>query len=254
MFDPLHPRAILRRPIGNFFPSVLLGLVGILLSASMAACADPSASVSTTTGSIRGKVIYESDSQNPWRLGRYYIRDRKSGELAEAVVAISHRRLKSPDDGHAMSTVIVDQKNFQFVPETVAIRAGDRIRFLNSDDHVHNVRTSHRNQSFNVNMPAGASHNETFRSASGIRQPYRIECVYHSAMRAWVFVFDHPWFALTGKDGAFELKDVLPGDYRLDVVHPAGDLRATERVQVVAGKVNEVVIRLRHSPEQSVSK
>lgn len=207
-----------------------------------------------TTGTIRGKVVYVADPQQPWRLGRYYIRDPRSGELSEAVVAISKRRMEAPDGDQKRSTVTVDQKNFQFVPETVAIRAGDRVRFLNSDDHVHNVRTSHPKQSFNVNMPAGAKHEVTFRSASGIRQPYTIDCVYHSAMRSWIFVFDHPWFAVTGKDGTFELQNVPPGDYRLDVVHAAGNLRTAETIQVVAGKNNELVIRLQPSSGPSVSK
>ena len=69
-------------------------------------------------------------------------------------------------------------------------------------------------------------------------------------MRAWVFVFEHPWFAITGKDGAFELKDVPPGEYRLDVVHPAGNLRASEKVRVVAGQEHRVQISLR-PPEKS---
>ena len=214
----------------------------------------PAFSSQPETGSIRGKIVYVGDPQRPWRLGRYYIRSPRTGELAEAVVAISKRRLKAPDGDHQPSTVTVDQKNFQFVPETVAIRTGDRVLFLNSDDHVHNVRTSHPRHSFNVNMPAGARHLETFRSASSMRQPYKIDCVYHSAMRSWVFVFDHPWFAVTGKDGTFELQNVAPGNYQLDVVHPAGSLHTTEKIQVAAGKEMELVIQLRPSPEKSDAK
>ena len=232
----------------------LVSILAFTVFTSATYGADPSNQSTPSTGTVRGKVVYVADPQHPWRLGRYYIRNSKSGELAEAVVAISKRRLKSDDADRKPETVTVDQKNFQFVPETVAIRAGDLVRFLNSDDHVHNVRTSHPKQSFNVNMPAGAKHIETFRSASGIRQPYVIECVYHSAMRSWVFVFDHPWFAVTGKDGTFELQNVPPGDYRLDVVHPAGKLHATQEIQVAAGEVNEMVIRLHPTAATSDSK
>ncbi len=64
-------------------------------------------------------------------------------------------------------------------------------------------------------------------------------------MRAWVFVFDHPWFQLTGPDGAFRLTNVPPGDYRLDVVHPAGELRSSQTITV---KPDETRLR-RMSPE-----
>ena len=92
------------------------------------------------TGEIRGTVKYVADPQQPWRLGRYYIRNAKSGELAEAVVAISRRGLKAVDEKREPAIVVVDQINFQFTPETTAIKVGDHVRFLNSDNHAHNVK------------------------------------------------------------------------------------------------------------------
>ena len=63
-------------------------------------------------------------------------------------------------------------------------------------------------------------------------------------MRSWIFVFDHPWFQVTGKDGSFSLEKVPPGEYRLEVVHPAGGLRARQSIQVVAGKAVDVDVKL----------
>jgi plastocyanin len=199
----------------------------------------------STTGTIQGTVKYFGDPKHPWRLGRYYIRNAKSGELAEAVVAISARGLKTPPEKREPVTVEIDQKNFQFTPETTAIRVGDHVRFLNSDDHTHNVKTSHPDFSFNVAMPVGSKHTETFKMATGIGQPYRIDCVFHSAMQSWIFVFDHPWFQVTEVDGRFLMKDVPVGEYRLDVVHPAGGLRHRQTIRVVAGEVSEIEIRMK---------
>jgi plastocyanin len=196
------------------------------------------------TATITGTVRYTSDRQRPWRLGRYYIRNARTGELAETVIALSRRGLKGPEPSRAPATVAVDQKDFQFTPETVAIRAGDRVKFLNHDSQVHNVQTFNIYQSFNVNMPSNGEHDETFALAGGIHRPYLITCSYHSAMRAWVFVFDHPWYQVTGKDGSFRLVNVPPGEYRLELVHAAGELQAVQTVAVNADETVAVDFRL----------
>jgi len=203
-----------------------------------------------STGSIQGSVRYVANLQYPWRLGRYYIRNAKSGELAEAVVAISKRGLKATDEKRAPVTVVIDQKDFQFTPETTAIRVGDQVRFLNSDNHPHNVKSSHPDFSFNVTMPVGSEHTETFTTASGISQPYRIDCVFHSAMQSWIFVFDHPWFQVTTANGSFFLKNVPPGEYRLDAVHPAGNLLDSQTIQVVAGETSKIEIRMQPNQDK----
>lgn len=211
-------------------------------SASAVAEADPPAAAAT--GVIEGKVTYEADAKRPWRYGRYYIRDRKVGGLAEAVVALADSHRVQRDATEEPAVTVVDQKDFQFTPETVAIRAGDRVQFTNSDREVHNVRAFHPLHQFNVNMPSRGEHVETFAQAGGIRRPYQIGCVYHSAMRVWVFVFDHPHFQVTGVDGRFRLAGLAPGKYTIEVVHAAGELRRSETVNVVAGDTTQLEIVL----------
>jgi hypothetical protein len=38
-------------------------------------------------------------------------------------------------------------------------------------------------------------------------------------MKAWVRVFDHPYYAITDKDGNFEIKNAPPGDCLLYIWH-----------------------------------
>ncbi|MBM3998363.1 MAG: hypothetical protein FJ297_02275 [Planctomycetes bacterium] len=195
-------------------------------------------------GTIRGTVSYQADAARPWRLSRYYVRKPGTGELAEAVVALSRRGLKGADADREAQTVTVDQKDFQFTPESVAIRVGDRVRFLNSDHQVHNVRMTSARHSFDVNMPPEGEHIETFRRATSVRQPHFVGCSFHTAMRTWIYVFDHPWFQLTGHDGAFELRDVPPGEYRIEVNHAAGELRASQTIVARADETVDVDLRL----------
>ena len=102
-----------------------------------------------TGGVIEGVVSYRADAERPWRYSRYYIKQAKTGELAEAVVALRSKSLFGRGE-RPPETVTIDQQNFQFVPETVLIRAGDSVTFTNSDDALHNVRSSSRIASFNI--------------------------------------------------------------------------------------------------------
>lgn len=208
------------------------------------------AAADSRLATIEGTVIYQADPARPWRQGRYYIKDARKGQLAEAVVALSARGLGRDLKAEAPATQVIDQKNFQFVPESVAIRAGDAVKFTNSDGATHNVHASEPIASFNINMPSDGEYEYRFEEAAGIGKPVRIGCVYHGSMRAWVFVFDHPYFQLTGGDGKFRLQDVPPGVYQLEMSHPAGQLRWKERIEVKAGETKRVAIRV--SPDDKL--
>ena len=45
------------------------------------------------------------------------------------------------------------------------------------------------------------------------------KCDVHKWMNAFVGVVDHPFFAVTGADGAFELKGLPPGTYTIEAWH-----------------------------------
>ena len=198
-------------------------------------------------GHVVGRVIYEADPKRPWRLGRYYIKNAKRGELAEAVVALTGPQLRAGQALRKPATVTVDQKNFRFIPETVAIRARDGVKFLNSDPEVHNVRSLGFAYQFNKTMPPKGEFVHRFDKAVDMNQPVVLGCVFHSAMRGWVFVFDHPFFQVTSADGRFRLENVPAGVYELQVSHPAGGLWLTRRVEVGAGRTVE--LNLHVSPD-----
>ncbi|MFG0335784.1 MAG: plastocyanin/azurin family copper-binding protein [Maioricimonas sp. JB049] len=214
----------------------------LLFSALQLAAAEPE------TATVTGRVTYTADPDRPWRYSRYYVNGRRSGELAEAVVCLSSRALRRFGKAEESHQHTVDQENFRFVPETLAIREGDRILFTNSDGAVHNVMTGDGIDPFNVNMVQGEKHEIRFRRAGGTKKPIRIGCVFHSAMQCWVYVFKHPFFAVTGEDGRFEIAGVPPGEYELLMVHPAGDLAWSREVTVTAG--GELAIDIPVSPDQ----
>jgi len=216
--------------------SALLLAVLILATGSQLAAED------NPGGAIEGVVTYHADSKRPWRYSRYYIKQSKTGELAEAVVALRSKSLSGLGE-RPPETVTIDQQNHQFVPETVLIRAGDSVTFTNSDDALHNVRSSSRIASFNINLARQGTHTVKFDKAGGVRDPVQIGCVFHSQMQAWIFVFDHPYYALTDAEGRFKLEGVPPGQYDLELLHPAGGLTWRKKgVDVQAGATQRVDI------------
>jgi plastocyanin len=144
---------------------------------------------------------------------------------------------------------VMDQKDHEFTPRVVAIRAGAGVRFTNSDVANHNVHghgLDTKNQ-FNVFTGGGASHVQRFRAEKGQR-PIRIGCDIHPWMQGWVFVFEHPWFAVTTDAGEFELTNVPPGRHRLTIRHPAAQLELTREVELAAQEDCQLEIDLRPAP------
>lgn len=139
----------------------------------------------------------------------------------------------------------MDQQDHEFTPRVVAIRTGGAVRFTNSDVANHNVHghgLDSRNQ-FNVFTGGGASHVQRFRAEKGQR-PVRIGCDIHPWMQGWVYVFEHPWFAVTNSAGRFELREVPPGRHTVAIRQPDTRLEVTREVEVTAGEVTELTIDL----------
>ncbi|MCP4785502.1 MAG: hypothetical protein GY903_20125 [Fuerstiella sp.] len=201
-------------------------------------------------GSISGRLTYRVDVGRPWRYGRYYI-NRQSGELADAIVCLASRSLRKYDaDKEQPQTWSMDQKNFEFQPELLSIRAGDSVQFLNSDKAGHNVNASGAYDSFNVMTPVGGSLERTFARAGNETRPIDIRCDLHSQMRAWIYVFSHPFHQVTDTTGSFEFSDVPDGDYDLVAIHPAGRLRLKQPIRIIGG--NEATVEVSLSPDDLI--
>jgi len=198
----------------------------------------------TGRGTVEGTVFYRNDAKHAWRYSRFYVRSARTGELAEAVVALDGPGLKGARVQSTPGVTLIDQKAMRFVPETVAIRAGDRVRFANNDPQTHNIALNDPRRQFSDTIGSGQEAVETFPRASGIRRPFALACSLHSQMQGWIYVFDHPYFQVTDVDGRFRLENVPPGDYRLDLAHSAGDLHASRTLQIKPNQTLKIEIVL----------
>ena len=55
-----------------------------------------------------------------------------------------------------------------------------------------------------------------------LKKPAQLEitCQLHPWAKAWILVFDHPYFAVTEKNGSFTIPDIPAGTYRVKAWHP----------------------------------
>jgi plastocyanin len=133
----------------------------------------------------------------------------------------------------------MDQKKMQFTPHVLAVVAGSTVKFLNSDPTPHNV-FSPDHEKYNLGtFPQGQSKDYTFSKCTTFPCVYTQLCRIHPEMEGFVVVLQNRYFAVTDREGKFEIKDVPPGTYTLGVWHPK--LKAQPKsVVVVAGKPAEV--------------
>ena len=138
---------------------------------------------------------------------------------------------------HAPATGVVefDQGGCQYAPHVFALRVGQTLKILNSDRMWHNVRASAKvNRGFNVWMPSFRTEMEkVFDQAE--TTPFAVNCDVHPWMNAWAAVFDHPYFAVTGSDGAFTIGNLPAGTYELEIWHERLPPQ-THTVTVAAGE------------------
>jgi plastocyanin len=116
------------------------------------------------------------------------------------------------------TSVVLDQKGCRYVPRIIGMRVGQTIEITNSDATLHNVHAlPMANQEFNYGQKEGTpSFKRTFTVPEVM---VRFMCNVHGWMTAYVGVMAHPFFAVTGPDGAFEIKGLPPGTYTVGAWH-----------------------------------
>lgn len=123
----------------------------------------------------------------------------------------------------------IDQKGFRFIPHVTVIQTGSAVRFLNNDNEPHNVYSPEGRYNLGT-WPTGETRDYTFKKP-GI---YTQLCNIHPDMLAYVVVVDTPYYAVTDKAGAFLIRNVPPGKYRLVAWHEKKD-GLEQDFEVVAG-------------------
>jgi plastocyanin len=133
--------------------------------------------------------------------------------------------------------VTFEQKGCIYEPHVVALRANQKLKMVNSDNTTHNIHPlPANNREWNKAEPAGMTMEESFPREE-IAIP--VKCNVHPWMKSYIAVFKHPYFAVTGKDGGFQLPNLPPGEYTVEAWHEKlGTM--TQKITVAAGESKTV--------------
>lgn len=161
------------------------------------------------------------------------------GGLADAVITVRGSQRAS---NLSETAPLIDQTHCEFVPHTVAVQAGQTVRFHNSDLTFHNIRIARHEPGTrtggqnidNIGQPSRGDENVRTFSSPGI---YRLECDVHRWMSAWIFVHEGCHSAVTAADGRFSIPRTLAdGDYIVEAWHPQFPQNLSQTVTVRGGK------------------
>lgn len=109
----------------------------------------------------------------------------------------------------------LDQVGCMYEPHVLGLMARQGLEIKNTDPIVHNVHpVPHANRAWNQSQPVGSAAIETSFEKPDFAVP--VLCNLHPWMRAYVFVFAHPYFGVTSTAGTFELKNLPPGTYTIE--------------------------------------
>lgn len=162
--------------------------------------------------------------------------------LANAVVSITGVRGIVPP---APVEVSIMQKSCTFEPHVVAVPVGSRLMFVNTDVCLHNVHLLSGGMTIaNIGMPLQGQ--KSILPVRVLAKPgnVRFKCDVHAWMDGYVHVFDHPYFSVSDRTGAFRIGGVPPGTYDLQVQHEflGGSAR---KVTVAAGADTNIDVDLK---------
>ena len=166
----------------------------------------------------------------------------EDGGIANLFVYLKDTPDELPEEAGEVPSepLLFDQQNCIFLPHAVAVRAGRPIELKNSDPVAHNVRVNFfANSGINPIIPGNGSQEVTFDV--GESSPTPVSCDIHPHMRASLLVCDHPYFAVTGEDGSFEIKNLPAGKHTFRVWHEQGGLvERSMKVEIEAGETTDL--------------
>lgn len=159
--------------------------------------------VNAKNGGVRDVIVFpvSSDSKKPLDLSKF-----------------------DPNAKPVMPEPVLDNKDCQFIPHVMVVKAGQTITVKNSDKTGHNANFGFMNNAgVNQQIPAGGQ--QQLKIEKPEPGAMAVSCGSHSWMKALLIVQDHPFVGVSNEDGKLEIKGLAPGKTNLKIIHDVGKFK-----------------------------
>ena len=142
----------------------------------------------------------------------------KDGKLGNVFVYVKSGLPAGATYTAPTTPVVIDQDGCLYHPRVLGVMVNQPIEIRNSDPVLHNIKAVPTlNRGFNISQPTSGM--KTTRTFTTPEVMVPLECNVHGWMNAYAGVMSHPFFAVSGEDGTFEIKNLPAGTYEVEAWH-----------------------------------
>lgn len=129
-------------------------------------------------------------------------------------------------------------RNARFVPNAIFVRTGQPVSVKSLGPFPHEIHL-HPLINDETGVLLVAKERAIVQLPHGEKWPIKVTCDLHPHMKAYWLILDHPYAAVTDRQGHFQIKDLPAGEHIFTIWHsraPAGYLNGALQVTVRADK------------------
>lgn len=148
--------------------------------------------------------------------------DAKSKGIANIAIFMKKKPKKIHPDLKASKEkkVVFDQENCRFIPHMLLLRTDQQVIVKSNDPVNHNTHTyPFLNEEMNFTVRPKDRVGVPIQYELPEFIPTKVVCDLHPHMKAYWVIVDHPYAAVTDKDGKFKIEKIPEGDYTFQVWH-----------------------------------
>jgi hypothetical protein len=133
-------------------------------------------------------------------------------------------------------------------PRVQAVVVGTTVNVENDDRLIHRLVFTRGSDTLTVMPFFNTGQMVASERLAKTRGIVEVHCVQHPWTRGYIAVFEHPYFAVTDRNGSFKIDSLAPGTYTMMVWHEGMSKATAQQVQVAANGTAKVDVAISPVP------
>ncbi len=193
---------------------------------------------------VKGKINFTAKSELLIQKGVNYQEGSNNSEEKQRLDELNQPRRNVYISLHPLDFIpeltetegaVITQRAKTFSPNMIAVTKGTTVKFVNEDEHYHNVYSLTRKARFNIGRrPTGNVYGQKINKVGVIK----LGCDIHDDMSATIWSLDTPYFTKINEDGTYKIDNLPDGAYEIRIFHPSL-IKFSEEIKVEGGVVFE---------------